>query len=258
VIFEPVRQGSGNLGYFVSRGTQRPRRRRVTGFGLDYLPPFTRAPTITPSMLTQASARRLLEPFRLELTDPQIDQMLAYLELLLHWNRKINLTAVRSPEECVTRHFGESLYLSRFVELQGRLLDIGSGAGFPGLALKIACPQLSVTLLEPTTKKRAFLKEVVRACGMAGVEIRPERLERFVGESPALFETATARAVGALDDLVPQASQCLKPQGRLCLWVSHKQSLSLTGVSRFIDWLPAIPLPLSLEREILLGIRIAT
>jgi 16S rRNA (guanine527-N7)-methyltransferase len=208
-------------------------------------------------MLTQASARRLLEPFRLELTEPQIDQMLTYLDLLLHWNRKINLTAIRSPEECVTRHFGESLYLSRFVAPQGRLLDIGSGAGFPGLALKIVWPQLPVTLLEPTTKKRAFLKEVARVCRMEGVEVRPERLEQFARErSHPLFETATARAVGSFDQLLPQASQCLKPQGRLCLWVSHRQLASLSGASSLINWLPPIPLPLCREREIWVGTRI--
>ena len=208
-------------------------------------------------MLTQASARRLLEPFRVELTAPQIEQMLTYLDLLLHWNTRINLTAIRSAEECITRHFGESLYLSRFVALHGRLLDIGSGAGFPGLALKIVWPQLAVTLLEPTTKKRAFLKEVARVCRMESVEVRPERLEQFAREgSHPLFETATARAVGSFDQLLPQASQCLKQKGRLCLWVSHKQSGSLIGASSRIKWLPPIPLPLGREREIWLGTKI--
>ncbi|MGH9403017.1 MAG: 16S rRNA (guanine(527)-N(7))-methyltransferase RsmG, partial [Terriglobia bacterium] len=88
--------------------------------------------------------------------------MSTYLGLLLRWNEKINLTAIRTPEECVTRHFAESLFLARHEQLNGRLLDIGSGAGFPGLALKVAVPELAVTLLEPVAKKRAFLKEVVR------------------------------------------------------------------------------------------------
>src|SRR5438128_6263048 len=125
--------------------------------------------------------------------------------MLLAWNRRINLVSATTPQECVTRHFGESLFLARWHRLQGRLLDVGSGAGFPGLALKIAWPDLATTLLEPVAKKRAFLKEVVRACGMA-VEVRSERLEEFMGrrEGPVegdekrrrRFDSTTARAVG--------------------------------------------------------------
>ena len=123
--------------------------------------------------------RQLLEPFGVDLSSAQADQILAYLHLLLRWNEKINLTAIRDPEECVTRHFGESLFLAGHRQLHGDLLDIGSGAGFPGLALKIVFPGISVTLLEPVAKKRAFLKEAARACGFSQVAVRGERLEEF-------------------------------------------------------------------------------
>ena len=132
-------------------------------------------------MMDEATVRRLLEPFGIDLSADQTSQLVAYLELLLRWNKKINLTGIRDGESCVSRHFGESLYLGRWVRLNGRLLDIGSGAGFPGLSLKIIFPDLSVTLLEPVAKKRAFLKEVARVCGMDLVEVRGERLEDFVG-----------------------------------------------------------------------------
>ena len=131
-------------------------------------------------MLDETRLRQLLEPFGLDLSSTQLGQTLAYLHLLLHWNQKINLTAIRNPEECVTRHFGESLFLARHVQLRGDLLDIGSGAGFPGLALKIASPEIPVTLLEPVAKKRAFLKEVARVCGFHQVAVRGERLEDLV------------------------------------------------------------------------------
>src|SRR3990172_6627889 len=121
-------------------------------------------------MLSVSRVSNLLEPFGLDLHRHQIEQVRAYLELLMRWNQRINLTAIRTPEGCATRHFGESLYLARWVELRGKLLDIGSGAGFPGLALKICSPELAVTLLEPVAKKRAFLKEVARACGFSEVE----------------------------------------------------------------------------------------
>lgn len=141
--------------------------------------------------------RKLLEPFGLDLSSTQVDQILAYLQLLLRWNAKINLTAIRDPEECVTRHFGESLFLARHYQLHGDLLDVGSGAGFPGLALKIVFPGISVTLLEPVAKKRAFLKEAVRACGFSQVLVRSERLEALASANQLqTFDFATMRAVG--------------------------------------------------------------
>src|SRR5208283_2920513 len=162
-------------------------------------------------MPSEATIRQLLEPFGLNLSPEQIGQMIVYLELLLRWNEKINLTGIRDWETCLTRHFGESLYLGRWVELKGRLLDIGSGAGFPGLSLKIIFPDLSVTLLEPVAKKRAFLKEVARICGMNLVEVRRERLEEFAcGQSAPLYDGATVRAVGHLEELMPLACRCLK------------------------------------------------
>jgi 16S rRNA (guanine527-N7)-methyltransferase len=177
-------------------------------------------------MLSETTVRQLLEPFSLDLSGEQTGQVVSYLELLLRWNEKINLTSVRDAADCVRRHFGESLYLARSAELSGRLLDIGSGAGFPGLCLKISFPELSVTLLEPVAKKRAFLKEAARVCGMRGVEVRGERLEEFACSPGAAeaFESATARAVGNFEELIPLASRCLKPGGRLFLWVSRRQA----------------------------------
>jgi 16S rRNA (guanine527-N7)-methyltransferase len=195
-------------------------------------------------MLEEATVCRLLEPFGLGLSSEQIGQVLAYLELLLRWNRKINLTGIRDLESCLRRHFGESLYLGRWVELQGRLLDIGSGAGFPGLCLKIIFPDLSVTLLEPVGKKRAFLKEVARVCGMNLVEVRRERLEDFAGGGGAgLYDAATARAVGHLEELIPLASACLKPGGELFLWLGRRQASGLGYTACDVKQVRGLPLP---------------
>jgi 16S rRNA (guanine527-N7)-methyltransferase len=197
-------------------------------------------------VLTEARVRQLLAPLELKLTASQVGRIFTYLDLLERWNQKINLTGVRDPEACVTRHFGESLYLARWVELDGRLLDIGSGAGFPGLALKIAFPALAVTLLEPIAKKRAFLKEVVRTCEMRLVEVMGERLEDFARRDPPdRFDTATARAVGRLDVLVSLALRCLNPGGRIILWLSEKQASSLIRLEGHVIWDPPIPIPLS-------------
>lgn len=205
-------------------------------------------------MLAESNVRALLEPFQLELSSSQISQLLAYLDLLLRWNRKINLTSIRTEEECVTRHFGESLYLARWVKLHGELLDIGSGAGFPGLALRIAFPDLMTTLLEPVAKKRAFLKEAARVCGISSVDVRPERLEEFASQRPGvIFATITARAVGHFNSLVPQALRVLKPEGRMCLWIGQNQGQSLRESSERMRWGEQIPMPIGREREIWVG-----
>jgi 16S rRNA (guanine527-N7)-methyltransferase len=202
-------------------------------------------------MLSEVRVRQLLDPFQLCLSADQVGQLLAYLDLLAQWNQKINLTAIRDPEECVTRHFGQSLYLARHFQLSGRLLDIGSGAGFPGLALKIAFPTLRVTLLEPVAKKRAFLKEVARTCSMESVEVRSERLEQFTASAEAAkFDAATSRAVGQLAKLVPLAAECLKPGGRLFLWVGRQAGIGLREMSASLVWETAIPIPLSRAAEI--------
>jgi 16S rRNA (guanine527-N7)-methyltransferase len=205
-------------------------------------------------MLDEANVRRLLEPFGLNLGSYQIGQLTAYLELLLRWNKKINLTSIRDPEDCISRHFAESLYLGRWVELKGRLLDIGSGAGFPGLSLKIVFPQLSVTLLEPVGKKRAFLKEVARVCEMNSVEVRGERLEDFARANPLpVYGAATARAVGHLDELIQLTSRCLKPGGEVFLWLSHRQASAMSDIHGEIRKVRSIALPAGSQGEIWWG-----
>jgi 16S rRNA (guanine527-N7)-methyltransferase len=195
-------------------------------------------------MLEEATVHRLLEPFGLSLNSEQIGQVIAYLESLRRWNKKINLTGIRDEESCLRRHFGESLYLSRWVGLQGRLLDIGSGAGFPGLCLKIVFPALAVTLLEPVGKKRAFLKEAARVCGMSLVEVRPERLEDFAGAGWAgVYDAATARAVGHLEALIPQAARCLKPGGELFLWLGPRQATAIGYIESGVKPVRSLPLP---------------
>jgi 16S rRNA (guanine527-N7)-methyltransferase len=207
-------------------------------------------------VLDEPRLRQLLEPFGLDLTPTQATQTLAYLHLLLRWNEKINLTAIRNAAECVTRHFGESLYISRHLQLHGSLLDIGSGAGFPGLALKIVLPELSVTLLEPVTKKRAFLKEAARVCAFDHVAVRGDRLEELASAIPApAFDYATMRAVGNLAQLVPLAAQCLKPGGSLLLWLSQAQSAGLTTIDSGLTWLDPLPIPLSRTTEVWRGVK---
>ncbi len=99
-------------------------------------------------------------PFHTTLTETQLEQIQRYIRLLLLWNQKISLTSIENPQELVSRHFGESFFGAKFIENVGcRLADVGSGAGFPGLALKIALPELQVSLIEQDPRKTAFLNE---------------------------------------------------------------------------------------------------
>ena len=208
-------------------------------------------------MLSEDRVRQVLAPFGLDLQSCQVEQIVTYLDLLARWNEKINLTAIRDPEVCLTRHFGESLFLAKHAALRGSLLDIGSGAGFPGLALKIAFPGIAVTLLEPVTKKRVFLKEAARACGFDKIEVRGERLEEFVRtlQTPS-FDSATSRAVGKLDSLVPLTAKCLKPGGSVFLWLTHELSQALPTLSGDFTWAEPLPIPMSRSGEIWRGTKL--
>mgnify|MGYP001590146144 CR=1 FL=1 len=217
------------------------------------MPPEASDPRIR-RVLSRSTLRQLLEPFGLNLEPSQEDCLLTYLELLLRWNSRINLVGPATAEECVSRHFAESLHLSRYLNLHGRLLDIGSGAGFPGLALKIVQRDLAVTLLEPVAKKRAFLKEAARACQMSSVEVLPDRVDVFANRlgHPA-FDFVTARAVGGMRELVSYSAMCLKQNGFLCLWIGRGQSANLLTLEADFDWREPLALPLSRSREIWVG-----
>jgi len=128
----------------------------------------------------------LLSPFLgdASLSGRQLQQLTNYLDLLLRWNARMNLTAVRDPEQIVARHFGESLFAARHLysvpgTQNSQLLDLGSGAGFPGLPIKIWAPDLHVTLLESNQRKSTFLREVIRSLELSSIEVVTTRAEDF-------------------------------------------------------------------------------
>src|SRR5258708_24050441 len=157
------------------------------------------------------------------LPETLLAQFSLYLDLLLRWNARTNLTAVRVPEEIVTRHFGESLFAARKIFPAGNssltlvtsLGDVGSGAGFPGLPMKLWVPQLQVTLIESQQKKVTFLREVVRALKVTGVEVRSNRAELVTDT----FDVVTLRAVERFDEVVGVAAGLVRPGGRLVLLI---------------------------------------
>ena len=142
--------------------------------------------------LSEPEIASLLRPYLIPPPD-LLPRLSAYLELLLKWNARTNLTAIREPEEIVRRHFGESLFAGRHVGDCDTLLDLGSGAGFPGIPIALLRPEIQVTLAESQNKKATFLREVVRVLGLPNVEVWAGRVEAMPVERR--FDTVTLRAV---------------------------------------------------------------
>jgi len=160
---------------------------------------------------------------------PLLQSIATYIELLLRWNRKLNLTRITDPKEIVTRNFAESfLAAQRLPDVEGLLCDVGSGAGFPGLALKLVLPRWHVTLIEPTAKKAAFLAEAARTLGLNDVEIEHCRWQESK-VLPSAIDAITSRAVGGYSDLEEWAKTRLKPTGKLILWVGARDAKEIRG-----------------------------
>ena len=131
------------------------------------------------------------------------EQLAVYLDLLLKWNARINLTAIRDPEEIVRRHFGEGLFVGLHLGMCKTLLDFGSGAGFPGVPIQLLRPDVQVTLAESRTRKAAFLKELVRTLDLP-TEIWPSRVETMPPSRK--FDAVALRAVDDMESAVHEAS----------------------------------------------------
>jgi 16S rRNA (guanine527-N7)-methyltransferase len=156
--------------------------------------------------------RTLLTPYFPDPSPELLGQLSSYLDLLLKWNARTNLSAIRAPEEIVQRHFGESLFAARHLPSASTLLDLGSGAGFPGLPIALAHPHLTVTLAESQNKKAAFLREVVRTLRV-GTEVWPHRAETL--PPGRLFDVVTLRAVDNPEFAIASAHQLLAPGGTI-------------------------------------------
>src|SRR5258708_7686272 len=161
-----------------------------------------------------------LRQLGLQVTERQLDQFLRYQQELLDWNTRINLTAITDPEEVLLRHFLDSLSLLLVYDrAETCLLDIGTGAGFPGLPLKIVRPQWQVVLLEATGKKVAFLQHIIEALQLKNVVALHGRAEELAHKAGyrASFDVVTARAVASLPTLLEYAAPFCRVGGQIIL-----------------------------------------
>jgi 16S rRNA (guanine527-N7)-methyltransferase len=204
------------------------------------------------------------------LSPAQLHSISTYIDILIRWNARINLTAIRDPEDIVTRHFGESFFAARHLfpitapvgtaapgcpaERSSAALafaDIGSGAGFPGLPIKLWAPHLSLTLIESNHKKATFLREVIRALTLTDINIQIARAETIAQS----FDVVTLRAVEHFEVILPTAATLVAPAGCLALLISSAQHVQALSSLPQLAWCNPVPVPQSRSRILLLAHR---
>ena len=168
------------------------------------------------------------------------------------WNRKISLTTVTDPLEILRFHIGESLFAASAVPIRdGRLADVGSGAGFPGLPLRMLLPELDLTLIESNSKKAAFLAEAARTLDLDHVWVLRSRMEQ-VDSSIAPFQFTTSRALGHHDEFLAWSRSRLKEGGKVILWVGEEDAEAIRQKLGWL-WRKPIHIPGSRRRCLLVG-----
>jgi 16S rRNA (guanine527-N7)-methyltransferase len=169
----------------------------------------------------------------LDLTTEQIAVCERYAQELIHRNTSVNLTAITEPVDIAHKHFLDSwtAFGARRWLGSERVIDVGSGAGFPGLALRIAKPALRVTLVESVTKKARFLEETSSLLGLSDVEIRNERAEALAHERRGRYDVATARAVGSLGQVIEYLLPFLRMGGDAIVWKGRTEQ-EMTGARK--------------------------
>lgn len=208
-------------------------------------------------MLTPREIAELLEPYEVVLSGVQIEQARIFTNLLMKWNRKINLTRIVDERGIYQQHFGESFYLARFLPPRcERILDVGSGCGFPGLALKLIRPHTAMTLLEASAKKALFLKEVIVTLGLeGGCKIQNERMENLCRDHKGGFDAVTIRGVHLSASVLRNIATQLIPGGSVVISTSKTVSIQMRKLRVEFDWEEEDLLPGSFARVVLWGRR---
>lgn len=156
-----------------------------------------------------------LEKLNIMLSSKQLEQLDIYYHLLIEWNEKINLTRITEEKDVYLKHFYDSLTLSKVIDLNNdlKLCDIGTGAGFPGIVLKIVFPRLKITLVDSLLKRIKFLNEVINTLGLKDIETIHSRAEDYVKFHKGEFDVVTSRAVSRLSNLLEYSIPLLNKNG---------------------------------------------
>ncbi len=157
-----------------------------------------------------------LQCMALKLSDQVIDQLMTYLNLVEKWNRVYNLTAIRERDEMIKLHFLDSLSILNHVHVKN-ILDVGSGAGFPGIVLAITKPELKVTVMDSVNKKTTFMQQVKSELALANLDVVNSRVEDY--QPTTLFEAVTSRAFSNLKNMMSLTQHTLQKEG---VWLAMK------------------------------------
>jgi 16S rRNA (guanine527-N7)-methyltransferase len=195
--------------------------------------------------------REVLEPYYAPIGAEICESIRVYISLLLLWNSKIALTTITEPSEILRIHFGESLFASKVAEIShGRVADIGTGAGFPGIPIRMVSTEIHLDLVESVGKKATFLAEVVRVLALSKVDIIRCRMENFFPSNKLSF--ITARALGHYEILLKWASGRLVDDGKIALLLGEREILEIERNSDF-TWLSPARIPQSKSKFVLIG-----
>ena len=200
----------------------------------------------------EETVRRALGEFQISVDSEQIVLIQRYMKTLLRWNEKLNLTAIRDPLEILYRHFCESMFAAGAIPVdKGRLADIGSGPGFPGIPLKIIRPELELCLVESNIKKGTFLAEVVRELQLKNTRVMISRYEEL-GEELTPLDYVCSRAVGEFQPFLEWAGSERVQASQVIFWIGGRD---LEEVRKLRDWQWREPIliPKSLQRYLLVG-----
>ena len=168
----------------------------------------------------QESAKEI----NIDLSVEQLWKFNRYMELLIEWNEKINLTAITDPEEIILKHFIDSLTIYKYIKEDSKIVDVGTGAGFPGIPLSIVDSSLKITLVDSLNKRLIFLEDVIKELELHNVELVHARAEEF-GQNKKYresFDVATSRAVANLSTLAEYLIPLVKINGKcICMKASE-------------------------------------
>src|SRR6516225_2409071 len=183
---------------------------------------FTNMATDVDKPISEETIRRALGEFQIVPETQQVIWIQQYIRILLRWNEKLNLTAIRDPLEILYRHFCESMFGASAIPVdKGRLADIGAGPGFPGIPLKLARPELELVLVESNIKKGTFLAEVVRELELTNTRVLISRYEEL-GEELAPLDFVCSRAVGEFQPFLEWATSPQVGVENVALWIGGR------------------------------------
>lgn len=167
-----------------------------------------------------------LNQLKIEFDEAQLKKLLAFVELLVKWNKVYNLTAVRNPDDMISLHLLDSLSLLPFVSATQRLLDVGSGAGLPGIPLAIFKPEISFELLDSNIKKTRFIQQAITELGLNNVKVVHERVEKYLPNDS--FDCITTRAFATIAQTLTLIEPLLNAKSKVLFMKSNTAESELT------------------------------